>query len=50
MYVSCLSCRFGQKQKVNIADMHYDYDYDYENDKEQDKNSVLNYTIATFVM
>ena len=30
--------------------MHYDYDYDYENDKEQDKNSVLNYTIATFVM
>ena len=48
MYVSCLSCRFGQKQKVNIADMHYDFDY--ENDKEQDKNSVLNYTIATFVM
>ena len=39
--LQCLSCSFGQNQKVNIADMHYDYDYDYDNDKEQDTNSVL---------
>ena len=34
-----LSCSFGQEQKVNIADMYYDYDYD--NDKKQDTKSVL---------
>ena len=37
--LQCLSCSFGQNQKVNIDDMHYDYDYD--NDKTQDTNSVL---------
>ena len=35
--LQCLSCSFGQNQKVNIADMHYDYD----NDKKQDTKSVL---------
>ena len=35
--LQCLSCSFGQNQKVNIANMHYDYD----NDEKQDTNSVL---------
>ena len=47
----CLSCSFGQNQKVNIADMHYDYDYDYEyeydyeydNDKKRYKIGPLFY-------
>ena len=33
--LQCLSCSFGQIQKVNIAYMHYD------NDKKQDTKSVL---------
>ena len=39
--LQCLSCRFEQNQKVNIADMHYDYDHDYDNDKKQATKSVL---------
>ena len=41
--LQCLACSFGQNQKANIADMHYDYDYDYDYDnaKKQDTKSVL---------
>ena len=31
--LQCLSCSFGQNQKANIADMHYDCDSDYDDDK-----------------
>ena len=44
----CLSCSFGQNQKVNIADMHYDYDYD--NDKKQDTKSVLKTLYCTLYL
>ena len=39
LLLQCLSCSFGQSQKVNIADMHYDYDI--EIDQKQDTKSVL---------
>ena len=39
--LQCLSCSFGQNQKANIADMHYDYDYD------NDKKWVLQSCIFT---
>ena len=36
--LQCLSCSFGQNQKVNIADMHYDYD--------NDKNKIQNWSLC----
>ena len=40
VFLQCLSCSFGQKQKVNIAGMQYDYG----NDKKHDKKSFLQFS------
>ena len=44
--LQCLSCSFGQNQKVNIAGMRYDYD----NDKKQDTKSVLKTLYCTLYL